>query len=112
MHFNRVAMPAIRVAFCWILGGFAAFTQSTGAIRLIVQDSSGAAVSANVRIENVATGVTRTVSEISAAPAASLLIDNLAFGRYRLEINKPGFAERVSQNRYRSALPVRRSPAC
>ena len=71
------------------LAGIAAYAQSTGEIRLQVKDPSGAALQASGHVAGPATDRTfRT----DAHGAFSL--GGLAFGRYDLEVSRPGFASR------------------
>ncbi len=71
------------------LAGTAAYAQSTGEIRLQVKDPSGAALQASGHVAGPATD---RAFRTDARGAFSL--SGLAFGRYRLEISRPGFASR------------------
>src|ERR1700742_82526 len=78
-----------------------AYAQSTGGIRLQVNDPSGAALQARGRLSGPSTDRTfRT----DAHGATSL--DGLAFGRYRLDVSRLGFASRFITVEVNSAIPV------
>ena len=79
----------------------AAHAQSTGEIQLRVKDPSGAALGASGRVTGP--GVNRTF-QTDAQGALSL--GGLTFGRYRLEISRPGFVSRVVTVDVNSATPV------
>jgi len=66
-------------------------TPATGAVRGLVKDASGAAVSdASVTITNVATGVTRSTK--TGGDGAYAIADVPLTGRYKLTVSREGFA--------------------
>src|SRR5580693_4328344 len=84
-----------------LLCSFALHAQSpTGEIRLSVQDSSGAAMQA--------TGKLGTQSFQTDAQG-QYAFQNLAYGRYRLEVTKAGFATQSATIDVRSGTPILRT---
>src|ERR1700689_1556850 len=59
-----------------------------GEIRLQVKDPSGAPMQAAGRLENIAGGVAR---DFQTDPQGNVVLGNLPFGRYRLQVSKSGF---------------------
>jgi outer membrane receptor protein involved in Fe transport len=78
-----------------------AYAQSTGEIRIQVNDSSGAALQANGRLTGPGTD-----REFQTDAQGSSLISGLGFGNYRLEISRSGFAPRVATIKVNSATLV------
>jgi len=72
---------------------FAQAQGSSGQIRLQVQDPSGAAVQASGKLEGLPSG---SVQQFQTDAAGSYTVENVASGRYRLEVSKPGFATQTS----------------
>jgi outer membrane receptor protein involved in Fe transport len=79
---------------------------TTGEIRLEVRDSSAAAMPASGRVENLETGAARS---FQTDANGKVVLGDLAFGRYRLELSAPGFATQSLLVDVRSANPVARS---
>src|SRR4051794_39166082 len=98
MHLHRITRLFPGILLC-----VAVFGQSTGSIQLQVNDSSGAAVAVTGRIEALGAGAART---FETNPQGTAVIDSLAFGRYRLDINKPGFAGQEILVEINSTAPV------
>ncbi len=82
------------------VAGMPAHAQSTGEIRIQVSDPSGAALQANGRVA----GPGRPRFPDGCAGAYSL--SGLAFGHYRVEISRAGFAGRVMTVDVNSTTPV------
>jgi outer membrane receptor protein involved in Fe transport len=80
--------------------------EPSGEIRLEVRDPSGAAVEASGRLRNLAGGAARTFQTDKQGTYKS---PALAYGRYRLEISKGGFATLVARIDVRSPIPVSRT---
>src|ERR1700681_1542489 len=80
--------------------------QAAGSLRLEVKDPSGAPMEASGRLENRATGLDRRF-QTDARGVATL--DGLAYGLYRVEISKSGFATQSIPIEVRSAAPVSRA---
>jgi outer membrane receptor protein involved in Fe transport len=77
-----------------------------GEIRVQVKDPSGAAMQASGKLEGSATGTQRSF-QTDALGAYTL--ENLPYGRYRLEISKDGFITQSVQIDVKSATPVSRT---
>lgn len=80
--------------------------QLTGAIRVEVKDPSGAPMEASGRLQNPATSLDRRF-QTDARGVATL--DGLAYGLYRVEISKDGFATQSFSINVRAAAPVSRA---
>jgi outer membrane receptor protein involved in Fe transport len=80
--------------------------QSTGEVRLELKDPSGAAVIASGTLLNLAGGAER---KFQTDARGTYTLPNLPYGRYRLEISKPGFATLVVQIDVQSSTPVLRT---
>lgn len=78
----------------------------TGQIQLAVRDSSGAAMQASGRIQNLQT---RASHSFRTDQRGQLVLGDLAFGRYRLEVSGPGFATQSLLVDVRSSSPVSRT---
>jgi outer membrane receptor protein involved in Fe transport len=100
----------LRTAFlCLVFAGATAALQAqqpAGEIRLAVTDPSGAAVQASGTLRNLAGGAPKTF-ETDAQGAYRF--PDLPFGRYRLEVTKPGFATQSVTINIRSDTPVLRT---
>ena len=77
-----------------------------GEIHLQIKDASGASMEASGLIESLATGVE---TSFRTDPQGSYRFQSLAFGRYRLEIERSGFASLAEVVRVESATPVERN---
>jgi outer membrane receptor protein involved in Fe transport len=77
-----------------------------GEIRVQVKDPSGAAMEASGKLEGLTPGIQRGF-QTDALGAYTL--GNLPYGRYRLEISKPGFITQSIQIDVRSASPISRT---
>jgi outer membrane receptor protein involved in Fe transport len=67
-----------------------AIAQTPGVeVRVTVKDSSGAVMGAFVRLENLASGAVRSIQPDESVVYAA---KDIAPGRYRLEVSRPGFA--------------------
>jgi len=109
MDLFRAVRKTRTIALCLALLGAAAqleAQQPTGEIRLSVKDPSGAAVVASGTLRNSATGATRAFETDSSG---LFTLENLPFGRYRLEVTKSGFAVESSLIDVRSATPISRT---
>lgn len=107
MDLFRAVRKTRTIALCLaLLGATAQFEaqQPTGEIRLSVKDQSGAAVVASGILRNSATGATRA---FETDTSGLFTLENLPFGRYRLEVTKSGFAVESSLIDVRSAAPFR-----
>ena len=78
-------------------------TAGTGEIQLHVSDPSGVALSANGSIKGP--GTNRTFKTDAGGNTS---LSGLVFGRYQLEISKPGFSSRTVTIDIRSSIPVSR----
>ncbi|MDX2033583.1 MAG: TonB-dependent receptor [Blastocatellia bacterium] len=78
----------------------------TGAIRVEVVDPEGKAIEATARLVNVATGVERRVRTDAQG---RLSLDQLPFGRYRLEVQQEGFARQSVLFDVQSSTPIART---
>ena len=78
----------------------------SGQIRLEIRDSSGAAMQASGRLENLQTGAVRS---FQTDANGKLILEDLAFGRYRVEVSGPGFATQALLVDVQSAHPVSRT---
>jgi outer membrane receptor protein involved in Fe transport len=83
------------------LAGRAAYAQSTGEIRLQVNDPSGTALQASGRL--IGPGADRT---FQTNVQGALSLSGLAFGQYRLEIARSGFALRDISIKVNSTAPI------
>ncbi len=104
---RRVWSGAFFLSF--MLGGIAPVLQAqqpTGEIRLEVKDPSGAAVEASGALRGPGNGAARTF-ETDARGAYTFA--NLAYGRYRLEVTKAGFATPSTQIDVQSGTPILRA---
>jgi len=79
---------------------------NNGEIRLEVKDPSGAGMQVSGKIENLANGTSRSF-RTNAQGMSSL--ENVAYGRYRLELFRSGFATRSVLITVRSDAPIQRT---
>ncbi|MBV9504172.1 MAG: TonB-dependent receptor [Acidobacteriia bacterium] len=77
-----------------------------GQIQVEIKDPSGGAVQASGNLENIQTGARRAFQTDSGG---SYTFSDLTVGRYRLEIEKPGFAKQSVVVDVRSTGPVSRT---
>jgi outer membrane receptor protein involved in Fe transport len=77
-----------------------------GMVRIEVKDPSGAAMQASGRFENLQSGATRS---FQTDANGKLTLENLSYGRYRLEISSRGFATQSLVVEVRSGSPVSRT---
>lgn len=77
-----------------------------GEIRLQVKDPSGAPMQASGTLESIAGGVAR---EFQTDSQGMMVLGNLPFGRYRVQVSKSGFTTRSVAIDVQSATPVIRS---
>jgi len=77
-----------------------------GEIRLQVKDPSGAPMQAAGKVESRAAGVAR---DFQTDAEGAVVLGNLPFGRYRLQISKDGFATQSLQIDVRSAASISRT---
>jgi outer membrane receptor protein involved in Fe transport len=77
-----------------------------GEIRLQVKDPSGAPMQASGKLENRAAGVAR---DFQTDSQGLVVLGNLPFGRYRLQVSKSGFTTQAVTVDVRSAAPATRS---
>jgi outer membrane receptor protein involved in Fe transport len=80
--------------------------QSTGELRLEVKDPSGKALESFGKLESLGGGVTR---EFQTDQKGRRLFEGLAFGRYRLEVSKEGFATQSFVINVQSNEPITRA---
>src|SRR5580658_2279229 len=80
--------------------------QPTGEIRLEVKDPSGAAVIASGTLRNLAGGGVRT---FQTDTQGMYRFSDLAYGRYRLEVSKTGFASQSLPIDVQSGTPILRT---
>ncbi len=95
-----------RVAVLLTLGLSAFAQQPVGHVRLEVRDPSGAAVRAQGKLHNLASGAVQDFQTDSEGVQA---FDSLAYGRYRVEVAAPGFSSQTVAIDVRSASPVVRT---
>ena len=77
-----------------------------GEIRVQVKDPSGAPMQASGRLESRAGGVAR---DFQTDPQGTIILGNLPFGRYQLQISKSGFTTQsisIKASRTRSVTPT------
>ncbi len=79
--------------------------QSTGEIHLEVRDPAGSVMAASGRLQNLASG---NFSPFATDPQGVYIFKGLAFGRYRLQVSKSGFAAQSVLIDVLSAAPVSR----
>ena len=77
-----------------------------GEIHLQVKDPSGAPMQAAGKLESIASGVAR---EFQTDAQGMIVLGNLPFGRYRLQVSKSGFTTRSVAIDVQSTTPVTRS---
>jgi len=87
--FTRLALAGLLLLFIQA-SLTVADAQSTGEIRLQVDDPSGAVLRARGRVQGPGTDRTFQTDDRGAVS-----LSGLTFGRYRLEISRPGFASRM-----------------
>jgi outer membrane receptor protein involved in Fe transport len=89
---------------------FAALTlraqNPSGEIRVQVKDPSGAAMQASGKLEGSTPGTQRS---FQTDALGTYTLENLPYGRYRLEISKDGFVTQSVQINVQSATPVSRT---
>ncbi len=85
--------------------GVRAAQSSTGELRIEVKDPSGKALEAFGKLENLAAGVSNGFQTDSRGRRA---FEGLAFGRYRLEVSREGFATQSALINVQSSEPVTR----
>src|SRR6476620_9696354 len=109
MDLFRAVRKTRTIALCLgLLGATAQLEaqQPAGEIRLSVKDPSGAAVVVSGTLRNSATGATRV---FETDTSGLFTLEDLPFGRYRLEVTKSGFAVESSLIDVRSAAPISRT---
>jgi outer membrane receptor protein involved in Fe transport len=84
----------------------AAAQNSTGELRIVVRDQSGAAVAASGVLENLASGAASVFQMDSQGRA---IVRDLAFGRYHLHVSRAGFATESAAVELLSSVPVERT---
>ena len=77
-----------------------------GEIRVQVKDPSGAPMQASGRLESRAGGVAR---DFQTDPQGNIVLGNLPFGQYRLQVFKSGFNTQTVAIEVQSATPVTRA---
>ena len=77
-----------------------------GEIHLQVKDPSGAPMQASGTLASIEGGVAR---EFQTDAQGMAVLGNLPFGRYRIQVSKPGFTTQSVAIEVRSATPVTRS---
>src|ERR1700679_3809906 len=77
-----------------------------GEIRLQVKDPSGAPMEASGKLESVAGGVAR---DFQTDSRGMVVLGNLPYGRYRLQISKSGFTPQEIAIDIQAATPVARA---
>ncbi|MEO7652062.1 MAG: carboxypeptidase regulatory-like domain-containing protein, partial [Bryobacteraceae bacterium] len=101
---------AVRHACCLaavLLGTLTLEAQrNNGEIRLTVQDPSGAAMEASVKLQNLSTRVHRRAPTDAQGTQT---LAGLPYGRYRLEVSKEGFATQSVLVDVQSGTPVLRT---
>ncbi|MCU1339488.1 MAG: TonB-dependent receptor [Bryobacterales bacterium] len=78
----------------------------TGEIRIDVKDQAGSAMEASGSIESLSAGVRR---DYQTDAQGTHTFGALPFGRYRLQVGRPGFAPQELMIEVRSALPITHS---
>jgi outer membrane receptor protein involved in Fe transport len=90
-----------------LLVAFALRGQSpNGEIRVQIKDPSGAVMEASGKLESLALGVRRS---FQTNAQGMYTLGNLPYGRYRLEISKPGFATQSVLIDVQSEIPLART---
>ena len=108
------SLKPLRLSVRWCLYSFAAFLVAStlcgqapqGEIRLLVKDSSGAPMQALGKLESTALGVAR---DVQTDAQGVMVLQQLPFGRYRMQISKSGFTTQSIAIDVHSATPVTRS---
>src|SRR5262245_13355948 len=77
--------------------------QPTGELRLEIKDPSGNAVEASGKLESLSTGETRSFQTDAQGKHR---FEGLAYGRYRLEVSRDGFATQSELINVRSTEPL------
>src|SRR3984885_1697138 len=77
-----------------------------GEIRLQVKDPSGAPMQATGRLESTAGRVAR---DFQTDPQGNVILGNLPFGRYRIQVSKSGFSTQALAIDVQSPTPVTRA---
>jgi len=96
-----------RIAAAFLFAALTLHGQSReGEIRVRVKDPSGAAMEASGKLQSLAPGVQRNFQTDAQGTYA---IENLPYGRYRLEISKTGFITQSVLIDVRSATPISRT---
>lgn len=78
----------------------------TGELRVEVKDPSGNAVETSLKLETLLTG---SIRQVQTDAQGRYTFANLAFGRYRLEVSKEGFASQSFLVEVQSTDPVLRT---
>ena len=103
---GRAVRPALFVAVAGLsLAPFQAQAQ-TGGIRIEVKDPSGAVMEASGKVENIASGVSRT---FRTDPKTPYEMSGLPFGVYKLEVSQAGFRTQTEVVEVDSAGPVEKT---
>ncbi len=105
MDYFRTGLKTSAVFFLLTLS-VARAQQSTGEIDLDVKDPAGSPMTASGRIQSLTSG---TFTGFETDPQGVYVFKGLAFGRYRLEISKRGFAVQSVLIDVPSSAPVSRS---
>jgi outer membrane receptor protein involved in Fe transport len=107
---NRICRHTVILAVVWFLTAALAATLAAqgprGEIRIQVQDPSGASMQAAGKLENRAQATER---DFQTDPQGNYTFGNLTFGRYRLQVSKPGFVTASVTLDVRSAAPIERT---
>src|ERR1700722_12815787 len=103
----RTVARHISCAVVFLLGTATLCAQTPqGEIRLQVKDPSGVPMQASGRLENLAGGVAR---DFQTDSQGMVVLGNLPFGRYRLQISKSGFTPQEIAIDIQAATPVARA---
>jgi hypothetical protein len=93
----------LRLSFLFLLPLAICAQTGGGELRLIIQDASGAAMSAHVELANQAT---HTEQQVDVNADGRYSFKSLPLGTYRLSITHPGFIASAELLDIRSALPL------
>src|SRR5262245_47327904 len=109
--FRGRASRATTVLSCLLVASFVALPPAQGQrprgqVRIEVKDPSGAAMAAAGKLENLSTG---TVQRFETDTQGVHSFTGLPLGRYRVEVNAPGFATRVATLDVQSAEAISRT---
>jgi outer membrane receptor protein involved in Fe transport len=100
---GRVSHVALFTMAALLCGVPLSARAQTGEIRIEVKDASGARMQASGKLQNLASGVSRS---FQTDPRAPWVVSGLAFGTYRLTVSRAGFRTQAAVINVDSTTPV------